>query len=678
MGEAVDGWISLAPRLPGGRDTQALLRTVIQELAVVPGDAEMVREVRGQALKLATERGVDSKAFRASVWLLCDLRLQGWTYRVTDDRIEVHHPERDSRSSMLEKERVRAAHLHERNSYLSQAPVREFIRDMERRRLGPNGWTSIFSLMRDGRPLAKGLRKAVALPQGPERWRVLRSCINPYLQFADAESVCEFTGLRVADIWRYFSYTWTNLYRGVPGRRMWVLVRDRAAENHPVIGIAALASPVVQLTCRDKWIGWVPQEFVKRLQDKPTLAWARWLERSLEELIRSLYVKDLIADRTMSRRDIRQPTTTAIGRLVRQAHEAWDKHRRFPHASQHKAASLRDDWEAQAQTHLFRAKRAEDLAQLLEVRRRLQELGFRRASKEALHRVLERGDGRRAVEVVVRHVKAAHVGVNMLDLVICGSVAPYNALLGGKLVSLLMMSPEVVGAYEQRYAESRSIIASSMAGRPVKRQPRLVILTTTSLYGVASSQYNRLRLPAEEVGGRPGLVVEFKELGRTVGFGSFHLSRETVTEMEDFVAQSQRGRRVHSLFGEGVNPRMRKIRWALDELGFPSDLLLQHGSPRLVYGVALAKNFQDVLPGRAARPAYIIPRSRPEDRTQRIVDFWTRRWFSRRIDREEVLREVERHTLVYPIEHGARVTTPPGDDDDMPLFTWAERRGEEW
>jgi hypothetical protein len=184
-------------------------------------------------------------------------------------------------------------------------------------------------------------------------------------------------------------------------------------------------------------------------------------------------------------------------------------------------------------------------------------------------------------------------------------------------------------------------------------------------------------LPAEEAGGQRGLVVEFEKLGRTVGFGSFHLSKETVTEMEDFVAQGQRGRRVHSLFGEGVNPRMRKIRWALDGLGFPSDLLLQHGNPRLVYGVALAKNFRDVLPGRVGRPAYIIPRSRPEERTRRIADFWTKRWLSKRIDREDVLREAERHTLVYPIEHGARVTVPIGDEDEMPLFAWAERRDSE-
>src|SRR4051812_28501983 len=47
----------------------------------------------------------------------------------------------------------------------------------------------------------------------------------------------EFTGLRLMDVWRYFRHTWTNQYTSVPGRTMVFLVRDRASENHPVIGI---------------------------------------------------------------------------------------------------------------------------------------------------------------------------------------------------------------------------------------------------------------------------------------------------------------------------------------------------------------------------------------------------------------------------------------------------------
>ena len=52
-------------------------------------------------------------------------------------------------------------------------------------------------------------------------------------------------------------------------------------------------------------------------------------------------------------------------------------------------------------------------------------------------------------------------------LTICGAIPPYNEVLGGKLVAMLMMSPEVVAEYRRRYAGMPSVIASSMAGRPI-------------------------------------------------------------------------------------------------------------------------------------------------------------------------------------------------------------------
>jgi len=39
----------------------------------------------------------------------------------------------------------------------------------------------------------------------------------------------------------------------------------------------------------------------------------------------------------------------------------------------------------------------------------------------------------------------------MMDITTCGAVAPYNHLLGGKLVSMLICSPEVVEYYKDKY-----------------------------------------------------------------------------------------------------------------------------------------------------------------------------------------------------------------------------------
>jgi len=126
-------------------------------------------------------------------------------------------------------------------------------------------------------------------------------------------------------------------------------------------------------------------------------------------------------------------------------------------------------------------------------------------------------------------VKAEHVGVDMMDIVVCGTIAPYNVLLGGKLICLLLASPEVVGFYRERYEGRASVIASSMKGDDVVRKPNLVLLATTSLYGVGSSQYNRVRVPLESIGGQVGERLEYAELGESEGYGSSQFSHVTLS-----------------------------------------------------------------------------------------------------------------------------------------------------
>jgi hypothetical protein len=193
----------------------------------------------------------------------------------------------------------------------------------------------------------------------------------------------------------------------------------------------------------------------------------------------------------------------------------------------------------------------------------------------------------------------------------------------------------------------------------------LVLLGTTSLYGNAPSQYNRVRMPTEAGGGSRGAEIRFIRLGRTTGFGSYHFSAETVNAMEILLARHHRGREVNSIFGEGVNPKLRKVRAALDELGLPSDLLLQHGQPRVVYGIPLAANFREVLLGREQKGKYLLPR---RGRTAEAIGrFWTERWLGRRIEDPQVLAEVTRHSLTHPITHGARVPLPEPDEEPLPL-----------
>ena len=219
---------------------------------------------------------------------------------------------------------------------------------------------------------------------------------------------------------------------------------------------------------------------------------------------------------------------------------------------------------------------------------------------------------------------------------------------------MLAVGPGVVAEYKRRYSQAVSQIASSMAGRPIIRPPNLVYFGTTSLYGNGSSQYNRIKVPAAVLGGTSDAHLVYQEIGQSKSYGTSQFSDETVGALVDCLRQSTNGERVHSIFGEGVSPRLRKIREGLALLGFPEQTLLQHGRRRTVYGVMLATNVRDYLVGLDRIPRYLVPvNGGPGDKT--IVAWWRHRWLSGRIQSDQVLEQVAQHRHVYPICHGARV-----------------------
>jgi hypothetical protein len=162
-------------------------------------------------------------------------------------------------------------------------------------------------------------------------------------------------------------------------------------------------------------------------------------------------------------------------------------------------------------------------------------------------------------------------------------------------------------------------------------------------------------VPCTEVRGRSGETLEYKRLGLSKGFGSFHFSGTTIGLIDVLLARRADGRRVNSLFGEGVNPLFRKIREALELLQLHSDRILNHGNARVVYGVALARNFRDVLLGFEDEPDYLLPPGNPQRSTQQLASYWRRRWLALRAAKPEILEAVKKHTLAYPVTHGARV-----------------------
>jgi len=638
-------WVKLAtPRGLSRRDLRSL-HAFVKSAPKSKGPAESLR------IRVPEDA---SATLRAAMGIVSDLVGQGWDIKLDNAQLYVRFPNHED-DPALEKKRVRDQELLKRDEQLSKPSVRSFIESMERPRAFRNRTVSIFSLMRDGAELADRLinmREAASDDPG-----ILRQVIDPYVQVVDADTRCSLTGLRLMDIWRYFRHTWTNHYSSTPGRNLMILIRDRATEFHCVVGIAALASSVVQISERDEWIGWHPKALLTSIEKSPSKRFAEWLLERLEISVGELYLDDLEDDGLYWKGLWAQPTEDAIKRLLKEARTRRQSHYEDPAQAGLKRSPLDDsEWNGRARSDLFASKRCEVLAQLLKARHSLLP-HLTPPSAAGLREALQDKEARRAIASIARRAKADTVGTEIADLVVCGAIPPYNEVLGGKLVAMLAVSPTVLRAYRDRYRSYASQIASSLAGRPIRRRANLVFVGTTSLYGSGSSQYNRLHMPAAFLGGKDGEVVAFELLGRSRAFGTSHLSAETVAALDAVVTRERGERHVNSIFGEGGNPKLRKIRDGFEVLGWPADYLLRHNRHRIVYGVSLARNLRSDLLGMAKRPDYKVNTRIPND-VESIADWWYERWLAKRIFLESAIDGVGANGFSKSRDHGARVELP--------------------
>jgi len=590
----------------------------------------------------------------AAAHTVLDLVDQGWTVQV-DKYGPLLSPPDTQTDWDSEKARIRRQEHLRRDAQLRQPSVRRFVSCMERSHQYGGKLVSVFNLMRDGRELAD------ALAADPEA----TDAIQPYVQVVDSASTCELTGFKLHDIWRYFRHTWSNAYSTVPGRSMPILIRDAATEYHAVIGLAAISSPVVQIAERDNSMGWDTKQFVAAIEAEPTDEVAQWLARRINTQRDEIYVEDLLRDGVLQPGDLKKPTPDVVARLKADA----ERHR----AKHHRASVVRevrnietDAWAERAETHLFRSKRSALLAETLEIQALVGGYLRTTAPVEGLKTALTDAKAKTQIGRLARRARGERVGTVIADLTVCGAVAPYNALAAGKLVGALAVSPTVLAAYRAKYARP-SEIASAMAGRPITREARLSFVGTTSLYGTGSSQYNRLFWPASAMGGAEDSRMGFYELGRSRSFGTSHFSDATVDALVRLCEHSGGLVRVNSLFGEGVSPRLRKVRLGLAALSWPTNELLKHGRERILYGVPLVENVRDYSLGVDQEPTYLLD---PEhaDSGEAVALWWFERWGRRRAAQEHVQESMRANRLVRPVRHGARVPMP-SDDEVLPIGT---------
>lgn len=607
----------------------------------------------------------------------------------------------------------------------SDPNVRKFIRKMERPRASSRQ-KPIHTLIADGAELQARLAVARQIPtDNPGRIEALRSAITPYLQLVDADVRDEHTGLLLRDIWRYFRYTWSIPQTPIPGRKILYLVRDAAHEAHPVIGIAALSNCAVQLLPRDRAIGWSASGLVDALttlfaphdqraareasdpglgfqgiyqwlrpefpldKDPPSEIKRAALRRVSDWLLEGVSdaIDEIASQGLATNEEIAAPTIEVVQRLRHLSREfasrrqdalaghgngnagiatdtiyaavPVDNHLLDLEAKHSSNAPVQD-----SRRMLVRKKRAFELARLLDARRVLTANIDSLTDPATALVTMEKEEGRTAINSALAAIKSRRIGTNLLEITTCGAVAPYNRMLGGKLVALLLLSPQVASDNQRRYGREPTIIRSQLKNARVVPDNTLVWLGTTSLFSHGSSQYGRLRLPA-------GIIapdqqeIRYTYLGNTSGYGTVQFADDTVRALEGVLKRRRGYRDVNSVFGEGASPRLRKLRSGLDAIGFHADFTMQHHQERRIYGVPLFSEAGLYLCGlQPGLPSYIAAPDTCAEATERIAEFWRQRWLSSRLAHEaswEALGETRSWLLSSTIPLREPMSPDPGE-----------------
>lgn len=611
----------------------------------------------------------DSAKLRAVCLLIADLLEQGWGVSFEREGLHFKPPgiETSSEHSMNDiKLRIRSALQLARRRQLAEPSVRTFITRMERPTMrAPGVKSSILDLIDDGEALSNKLQ-AIADLTGAERDTALAELIEPVVEICHPGKRCNYTGLPLNDVWRYFRHTWAHEYRPIPGRQLLVLIRNAARPNQPIMGIAMLASPVMRVSVRDNWIGWLRDAAETNLREGTweSGGFARAIIKRLENSIESVRWDDLA-----SPEEIATPVDNTVLRLEQKAAGAafardlelrahYQTHMEEggsvkPMRGAVKVTGDDTDWRTASEDLLFVRKRAELLAQLLFAKQVFRAADLEGDPSTALNQLFAARTGQRALDIVLTEFRKAGLSSRVADVSICGAVAPYNEILGGKLVALLLASKEVRDQYAARYGNQVSVIASQMAGRAISKPADLRVLTTTSLYGVGSSQYNRLSLRAvDHFDLHHDLRWDSIGRSKTGGFGTLHLGADTAHALRQMAQTRHTSRRVNNRFGEGTSPRLRQIREGLDALGIASDTVLHHATPRLFYACELGKDARMALMGMASEQAEPATAAT-------IASAWRRRWLDGRARRNETLAAM---TALGPQSVRRSLVMEPKDD----------------
>lgn len=574
--------------------------------------------------------------------ILKDLLQQGWSISIKNEKVELFLKQ----DKMSDKDRIRARMNAERCAQFSTSAANEFINRLEAKKKYNGENISIRNLIGNPEILFERINNPIKD----------KKIVEPYVQMV-SQNRDEHTGYKINDIWKYFRYTWSIPYKTMPGRNIFYLVRDKSQKYHPIIGIFALGNSVLNLTVRDNDIGWTVTAIKDQMQRKTKVD-------NYKQIVSETNGKDVKISNTTyieSEQEYQNRIKVDSSKIIHALIENVDNAIKeiyvmdLPYRKQTKvpkketiqelriiSEALRDslvdnkktvnvkDWKAEAKSGLFRKKRAQEIANLLSAK-----LAIIDAKKPSyvdwLNELLKNDQGKTAIHTALIANRKNKIGSNMMEIIVCGAVPPYNDLLGGKLVSILACSPQVIADYTKKYSNQISEIASRMKGSTVVRDSHLVFLGTTSLYSVGSSQYNRIKIPNHE---GEGNRLEFRRMGITEGYGTVYFSKDTTHYMGKMLEIIEGGKKINHIFGEGTSPRFRMISKGLSALDIRAESFLKHHSPRIVYSIDLAQNTKEFLLNLTDKPKYPFDLTDPDSvskDTDNLINYWYDRWLMKRI-----------------------------------------------
>ena len=200
-----------------------------------------------------------------------------------------------------------------------------------------------------------------------------------------------------------------------------------------------------------------------------------------------------------------------------------------------------------------------------------------------------------------------------------GALPPYNHLLGGKLIGMMLTSDTIRRAFEKKYSNTRTLIKDRQL------PARLLFLTTTGAFG-KSSVYDRLKFDGHKVA---------EHIGMTKGSGTFHIPDELYDELIGFL--SANGVDTKRGYGGGPSRKMKLINQSLTLLGVKNGI--QHGIQRAVYLFPLASNLREVI-NDGAQPDW------HQHSERELAEFWKSRWAIPRSERSDAHKSFQAQSVI--------------------------------